>query len=102
MKSSLEHIKKVLAPPGNGVHTVHTAQEIKDNYFNSVYGSSDSKTVQQKWDEALNKMDQSTKPLLIGIPSDTGGGIQRGANWGPLFIREQTIIYIKMSLILEM
>jgi agmatinase len=35
-------------------------------------------------------MDQSTKPLLIGIPSDTGGGIQRGANWGPLFIREQT------------
>src|SRR5690606_34952695 len=26
--------------------------------------------------------------FLLGITSDTGGGIQRGANWGPLFIRQ--------------
>lgn len=25
--------------------------------------------------------------MVLGIPSDSGGGIQRGANWGPLAIR---------------
>ncbi|MEK6624137.1 MAG: arginase family protein, partial [Bdellovibrionota bacterium] len=33
----------------------------------------------------------SPKSILLGLPSDCGVGIQRGANWGPLFLRLELI-----------
>lgn len=90
MKIDIKKIQKLLSPPGNGIYTVHTAKEIKDQYFETLYSSTDEKVVNTKWQQTLNHIDKTEKPLLIGIPSDTGGGIQRGANWGPLFIRKET------------
>jgi agmatinase len=41
----------------------------------------------------LKSLDKLTveKPWVIGIPSDNGGGIQRGANWGPLILRQELL-----------
>ncbi len=84
LKTNLE---LMLCPPGEGVHTIHTAQDKKDYLHKLLYKTSGN-LVHDKWIESLDKLPQSTNISLLGICSDTGGGIQRGANWGPLFIRE--------------
>jgi len=85
----LSKIKHYLTPPGDGVFTVHTARDKKENLQKKIYGASavvDNK-VRGLWEESLEKALPQSKCVILGIPSDTGGGIQRGANWGPLFLR---------------
>jgi agmatinase len=91
MKSFLDKIKTYLAPPGNGVFTVHTAKENKSKLHEKLYGTSDILAVKEKWENSLNDLKDTKSPILLGLCSDTGGGIQRGANWGPLFIRDELL-----------
>jgi len=79
--------KELLVPPGQGVFTVNTAKEHKDELQKKLYG--DSTNVKDVWKKDIEGLNESKTPCLLGICSDTGGGIQRGANWGPLFIRSQ-------------
>ncbi len=74
-----------LTVPGNGVYTVHTAKDKKDRLFKKLYGSLDN--VEQDWIHSLEQIPRQ-QTLILGIPSDAGGGIQRGANWGPLYLRD--------------
>lgn len=76
--------------PGNGVYTVHTGREKKEKLFKAYYGTPKLETAQAKWLESLEKLNPK-KPWVIGIPSDNGGGIQRGANWGPLVLRQELL-----------
>lgn len=85
----LEKIKHYNNPPGEGVFTVHAAREIKESYHQSLYKHSNPDKVRSSWLSSLKEVSLTDKPLLLGIPSDVGGGIQRGANWGPLFIRSR-------------
>lgn len=89
MSDMLSKAKEYLCPPGNGVYTVHTAKVLKDKYHESLYNTSDASEVKAKWKENFSKLSSSNGPALLGITSDIGGGIQRGANWGPLFIRSE-------------
>lgn len=89
MSDMLSKAKEYLCPPGNGVYTVHTAKVLKDKYHESLYNTSDASEVKTKWKESFSKLSSSNGPALLGITSDIGGGIQRGANWGPLFIRSE-------------
>lgn len=84
----LNKILPALRPPGNGVYTVHTGQDKKINLLKKLYGSRNQAVIEKKWQESLLKNDFSLKPLLLAIPSDSGAGIIKGSNWGPLFIRE--------------
>lgn len=77
-------INKLLCPPGDGVYTVHTAKEYKDSLQKKLYTNTND--VKNAWENSLNS--PSNNVAILGVPSDTGGGILRGANWGPLFIRE--------------
>jgi agmatinase len=83
-------LTKLLVPPGNGVFTVNTAKEKKQSLQQRLFNSIEPETINQTFYATL----QSIKELadnqvgLLGICSDTGGGILRGANWGPMFIRE--------------
>jgi len=86
----LDKVKIYLCPPGNGVYTVHTAKENKELLHSALYKTIDADEVEKKWRESLLKMDNK-KPVVFGITLDTGGGIQRGANWGPLFIRSEIL-----------
>lgn len=76
-----------LCPPGDGVFTIHTAQEKKNAYQQKLFNASGD-AVKAKWQQQLKQLPKNNKPLLLGVCSDTGGGILRGANWGPLFVRE--------------
>lgn len=79
-------LEKLLCPPGDGVFTVHTAQEYKLNLQKRLYGNGDNDFIKHKWQQSL--LEPKSDIAILGIPSDCGGGILRGANWGPLFIRE--------------
>jgi agmatinase len=99
MKNTSKHeffskLKYYLTPPGEGVFTIHTAQNKRNHLQNKMFGAGNIKL---KWEESLEKKIPVSRTILLGIPSDCGGGIQRGANWGPLYLRE-TLINLKEDL----
>jgi len=83
-------MKLYLTPPGDGVFTVHTAKDKKDALKKKLFGneSVENQTYKAIWENNINEELAKASLILLGIPSDTGGGIQRGANWGPLYLRE--------------
>lgn len=81
-----EKLSMLLVPPGEGVLTIHTKKDKKNKLHEYLYGTQDSNKVNKLWLDELNKIEKS-KIVLLGVCSDCGGGIQRGANWGPLFLR---------------
>ncbi len=82
LKNKLTHC---LCPPGNGVFTVNTAKERKEQLHQTIFGQASD--VDNLWKNSLDKLPDSSNAIILGIASDCGGGILRGANWGPLFIR---------------
>lgn len=56
----------------------------------AYYGTKDPDKARTKWLKTLDKP-KTDRPWVIGIPSDNGGGIQRGANWGPLVLRQEIL-----------
>lgn len=86
----MKNITQLLTLPGNGVFTVHTAREKKEKIFKAYYGTSSLLKAEVKWQASLAKLSPH-KPMILGIPSDNGGGIQRGANWGPIALRQELL-----------
>ena len=84
----IEQIFNYMCPAGNGVYTVHTASEHKNKIQNFLYGSNNPDIIWENWAQSIEHFANNPSPALIGIASDCGGGILRGANWGPLFIRQ--------------
>ncbi len=82
----MKDINQLLTLPGNGVYTVHTVREKKEKLLEAYYRTKNVEKAQAKWEKAFKNLTPE-KPWVIGIPSDNGGGIQRGANWGPLSVR---------------
>ncbi len=85
-------ITDLLCPSGNGVFTVNAASEKKAELHRNLYQSDDPIIVQNKHQQQLTRFFDgavSRSVAMLGICSDTGGGIQRGANWGPLYIRQK-------------
>ena len=85
---NISDLESILTPPGNGVFTVKTAEDVISAVQTEIYQESDKSKIQTQWRESLEKIEQTNTPLLLGICSDCGGGIHRGANWGPLFVRK--------------
>ncbi len=74
-----------LCPPGNGVYTVNTAKERKELLHQTIFGQATD--IDNLWKSSLNDLPSASKAIILGVASDCGGGILRGANWGPLFLR---------------
>lgn len=86
----MKNITDLLTIPGNGVYTVNTGKEKKAKLLKAYYQTTNPEKAREKWEKTFEKL--STKnPWLFAIPSDNGGGIQRGANWGPLALREELL-----------
>jgi agmatinase len=75
----------LLCPPGSGVYAVSNSANKKINVHSLIYGDVDSAT--DHWLSSLRSISEAPV-CLLGICSDNGGGILRGANWGPLYLRE--------------
>jgi len=85
----MQDIEKLLCPAGDGVYAIHTAKDKRNDLQKKLYGATES-AVERSWLTSLKDMEKSQN-LLLGICSDTGGGILRGANWGPMFIRHEML-----------
>ena len=81
--------ENLLCAPGRGVHTVHTASDKKIRLDNLLYDLKDGqeRDATALWSDKLKSLPSHQGAVILGICSDTGGGIQRGANWGPLVVR---------------
>ncbi|MGB0454268.1 MAG: arginase family protein [Bacteriovoracaceae bacterium] len=86
--NKISELKKLLTAPGNGVFTVHTAKENKAALHEKYYNETDLEKVQLAWETSLDSI-MENETLFLGVCSDSGGGILRGANWGPLYLREE-------------
>ncbi|HXH30456.1 MAG TPA: arginase family protein [Bacteriovoracaceae bacterium] len=86
----MKAITELLTLPGNGVYTVNTGKEKKEKLFAEYYGTKDVEKSKLIWLESLRRIN-TDRPWLLGIPSDNGGGIHRGANWGPLLLRQEIL-----------
>jgi agmatinase len=84
----LKILNHLLTLPGNGVFTVHSGKEKKEKLIKKYYNTTNPHKARLKWEKSIQNLDVKV-PWILGIPSDNGGGIQRGANWGPLAIREK-------------
>lgn len=82
-------ITECLCPPGNGVFTVNTAKERKEQLHQAIFGQSHD--IESMWQSSIENLPESSKAVILGVASDCGGGILRGANWGPLFVRSTLI-----------
>lgn len=86
----MKDIEQLLTLPGNGVFTVNTGKEKKAKLLKAYYGTTDVEKARSKWSKTFQNLTPD-RPWIIGIPSDNGGGIQRGANWGPLMLRQEIL-----------
>ncbi len=87
--SFTELSEHLLCAPGRGVHTVHTASDKKIRLDNLLYDLKEGqeRDADKLWRGKLANLASHQGPVILGVCSDTGGGIQRGANWGPLVVR---------------
>ena len=85
---NIDDLKKLLTPPGNGVFTVKTAEDIIQAVQKDIYKTTNKEEITQAQEKGIEQLPTTDKPFLLGVCSDCGGGIHRGANWGPLFVRK--------------
>ncbi|MBY0544579.1 MAG: arginase family protein [Gammaproteobacteria bacterium] len=86
MNLSLDNIRAYLCAPGSGVYTVFTGREKRQILQKQLYGVIDQEA-EAAWSASLQEQLNQPNSVVLGICSDAGGGINRGANWGPLFVR---------------
>lgn len=81
----LEELSLLLRPPGQGIHAVSTGKEQLEAFTRQYLGN-----VPALWKTHLEKLTSlrgKDAIALLGVPSDTGAGIVRGASRGPEAIR---------------
>ena len=84
MSKLWQKAESYLCPPGEGIHTLAAGGERKQLLHGYAPGF-------DEWRERLKKLESVNSTLLLGICSDTGGGILRGAGWGPLYVRSEIL-----------
>ena len=84
---ALDRLRLFLRPPGKGIHSVSTGGGFAAGLQRKLYGTDTPAQVQSAWEDSLQRV-RRAEVFVLGIPSDTGAGIMRGANFGPIGVRE--------------
>jgi guanidinobutyrase len=82
----MDQIARFLRPAGGGIHTVSTGRQSRDALQRTLYDARDGEEVQAKWRAALAGIG-TARVAVLGIPSDCGAGLVRGAAFGPEGVR---------------
>jgi arginase family enzyme len=82
-RQELEHL---LRPAGAGIFTVSTGRLAQLELQSSLYGVSRADEVPAAWRSVLASV-ASARVAVLGIPSDCGAGLVRGASFGPQELR---------------
>lgn len=85
--SALDRLRVFLRPPGRGVATFSSGAGLARPLLLKLYGTEASDAIETAWEDTLQRI-RRVDSILVGVPSDTGAGLLRGAAFGPLGIRE--------------
>jgi agmatinase len=86
----VDELALLLRPAGGGIHVVSSGRERQLAAQRRLHGVDADGAVAPVFRERLGRI-ASARAVLLGVPSDAGGGILRGANQGPLAIRERIL-----------
>lgn len=85
--SAIDRLRAFLRPPGKGLYTHSAGAGFAQELLTQIYGTYNHKEVQDKWEEGFQRI-RRIEAVVLGVPSDVGAGIMRGANFGPIGVRE--------------
>ena len=88
--TAIEELALLLRPAGGGVHLVSAGRDEQLQAQRKLYGVSTDEEVQACFLERLSRIGRA-RAVVLGIPSDVGAGFLRGANQGPLAIRNRLL-----------
>ncbi|HET8725788.1 MAG TPA: arginase family protein [Anaeromyxobacteraceae bacterium] len=81
-----EELALLLRPAGGGVHLVSAGRDAQRAAQRALYRAASDEEVEARFRERLGRI-ASARAVLLGVPSDVGAGVLRGASQGPLGIR---------------
>jgi agmatinase len=84
--NEMDDLSQFLRPAGGGIHTVSTGRAARDSLQKALYRARDEAEIQAKWRAALASV-VTARVAILGIPSDCGAGLARGAAFGPEAVR---------------
>jgi arginase family enzyme len=76
----------LLRPAGAGLHTVSTGRQAQLALQTQLYGVAHANEVDPAWRQTLERI-AGARVVLLGVPSDCGAGLVRGAAFGPQALR---------------
>jgi len=82
----LDELAAMLRPAGGGLFTVSTGRAEQEALQRVLYGARDAGEIDERWREALAAL-PSARVVILGVPSDCGAGLVRGASFGPQGVR---------------
>lgn len=88
--SAIDDLLRWLRPAGGGLHLVSTGLADRLELQKRVYGARDEAGVEAAFQAQLGRLGDA-KCAILAIPSDVGAGFRRGANLGPMGIRERLL-----------
>ncbi len=85
-----EELALLLRPAGGGVHLVSAGRDAQRTAQRALYRAASDEEVEARFRERLGRI-ASARAVLLGVPSDVGAGVLRGASQGPLGIRSHLV-----------
>ncbi len=86
MNKLLGEASVLMRPPGAGIFTLSAGRNPL-NIQRKIYQKSKDADLSRAWEKSYDHLDRA-RAVIIGVPSDSGGGIRRGAAHGPFAIRD--------------
>lgn len=86
----LGDLAHMLRPAGGGVYTVSTGREEQQALQMRLYGAATAAEVETRWRASLAAIPRA-RVVVLGVPSDVGAGLIRGANLAPQALRQMIL-----------
>jgi guanidinobutyrase len=84
--SARDELPLLLRPAGGGLFTVSSGRSSQLALQRALYDAVDAEEVEAAWRTALSSV-SGARVAILGVPSDCGAGLVRGAAYGPLALR---------------
>jgi guanidinobutyrase len=81
-----DELPLLLRPAGGGLFTVSSGRASQLALQRALYDAVDAEEVEAAWRTVLSSVG-SARVAILGVPSDCGAGLMRGASYGPLALR---------------
>ncbi len=85
-QTCLDELVQMLRPAAGGVFTVSSGRMEQEALQLEIYGARDAAEVAERWRAALEEVVRA-RIVILGVPSDCGAGLVRGASFGPQAVR---------------